>query len=100
MQKYPTKQNKEFIEGLSKLKNQEEIAKFLRDVLTLAEVDEFSSRFLVAKLLWTTNSSYIEIAKKVNTSTTTITRVSHWLYKEPYQGYALVLERMYGKSKR
>ncbi|PJC43345.1 MAG: transcriptional regulator [Candidatus Pacebacteria bacterium CG_4_9_14_0_2_um_filter_34_50] len=100
MQKYPTKQDKELIEGFSKLKNEKQIAGFLRDLLTPAEIEEFSSRFQVAKLLWTTNDSYLDIAQKVNTSTTTITRVSHWLYKEPYQGYSSVLEKMFGKSKR
>ncbi|MBU0975064.1 trp operon repressor [Patescibacteria group bacterium] len=100
MQKYPTKQDKELIEGFSKLKSEKEISNFLRDLFTPAEIEEFSSRFQIAKLLWTTNDSYLDIAKKVNTSTTTITRVSHWLYKEPYQGYAVVLVKMFGESKR
>lgn len=100
MQKYPTKQDNELISGFSKLENEKEIANFLRDLLTPAEIEEFSCRFQIAKLLWTTNDSYLDIAKKVNTSTTTITRVSHWLYKESHQGYALVLQRMFGKSKR
>jgi TrpR-related protein YerC/YecD len=100
MQTYPTNQDKELIEGFSKLQNEKEISSFLRDLLTPAEINEFSKRFQIAKLLWTTAKSYTEIAKKVETSTTTVTRVSHWLYKEPYQGYARVLERIYGRSKR
>ncbi len=100
MQTYPTQQDKELIKSFSKLKNEKEIVKFLRDLLTPAEIEEFSRRFQIAKLLWTTNASYMAISKKVKTSTTTVTRVSHWLYKEPNQGYATVLERMYGRSKR
>lgn len=100
MQTYPTKTDKQLIKAFSKLKNDREITGFLRDLLTQAEIEEFSRRFEIAKLLWTTTQSYAEIADAVSTSTTTVTRVSHWLYKESYQGYATVLDRMYGKSKR
>lgn len=97
---YPTKNDKKLIAGFSQLKTEKEITGFLRDLLTPAEIEEFSKRFQIATLLWTTNKSYADIAEEVETSTTTVTRVSHWLYKEPYQGYATVLERIYGKSQR
>ena len=100
MPAYPSKTNKELIETISRLKNKQEVAAFLRDLLTQAEIEEFSQRFQIAKLLWTTNKPYVEIAGKVNTSTTTVTRVANWLYKEKWQGYAVVLERIFGKSKR
>ena len=100
MQTYPTKEDKELIKGFSKLETVNEITAFLRDLLTPAEIEEFSRRFQIAKLLWTTNKSYSEIADQVGTSTTTVTRVSYWLYKEVQQGYARVLEKMYGQSKR
>jgi len=100
MAKYPTKQDKELIEALFKLENEEQLIAFLRDLLTPAEIEEFSRRFQIAKLLWTTEKSYIDIADKVGTSTTTVTRVAQWLYRENWQGYATVLEKMYGKSKR
>lgn len=100
MQRYPTRQDKELIKGFSKLKDEKEITKFLRDLLTPAEIEEFSKRFQIAKLLWTTSKSYADIAKMIKTSTTTVTRVSHWLYKEPYQGYSTTLEKIFGKSKR
>jgi TrpR-related protein YerC/YecD len=100
MSTYPTRQDKELIEGFLKLKNEKEFTNFLRDLLTPAEIEEFSKRFQIAKLLWTTNQPYLKIAKKVNTSTTTVTRVSHWLFKENQQGYALILKKMFGRSKR
>ncbi|HCR80878.1 MAG: TrpR-like protein YerC/YecD [Candidatus Pacebacteria bacterium GW2011_GWA1_46_10] len=100
MPKYPSKQDKELVNALTKLKSEREIAGFLRDLLTPAEIEEFSRRFQIAKLLWTTEKSYLEIAKEVGTSTTTVTRVAQWLYRESWQGYSTVLERMYGKSKR
>lgn len=100
MSKYPTKQDKELIQAISKLEGEKEVAGFLRDILTPAEIEEFSRRFQIAKLLWTTDLSYLAIAEKVGTSTTTVTRVSHWLYKESWQGYAAVLQRIYGDSQR
>lgn len=100
MPTYPTKQDKELIHAISELKGEKEVTDFLRDILTPAEIEEFSCRFQIAKLLWTTNHSYVDIAQKIGTSTTTVTRVSQWLYKEPWKGYAVVLQRIYGQSKR
>ena len=100
MSAYPTQRNKELIHGVAALKDETEITGFFRDLLTPAEIEEFSKRFYIAKLLWTTCLPYAEIAKKVNTSTTTVTRVSQWLFKESWQGYATILGRIYGKSLR
>lgn len=100
MQTYPTNADKELIEAISKLDGEKECTAFIRDLLTPAEIEEFSRRFQMAKLLWTTTLPYIDIAKQVGTSTTTVTRVAQWLYKEPWQGYATALQRVYGASKR
>lgn len=97
---YPTKQDKELILAISTLKDPNEVAGFLRDLLTPAEIGEFSRRFQIAKLLWTTTLPYLDIAEKVGVSTTTVTRVAQWLYKESFQGYFKVLTRLYGTSKR
>lgn len=100
MSKYPSNLDKELIKAIASLKNEKEVTGFLRDLLTPAEIDEFSRRFQIAKLLWTTSLSYLDIAQKAGTSTTTVTRVAQWLYKESWQGYAVVLQRLYGNSKR
>jgi TrpR-related protein YerC/YecD len=100
MPNFPTKQDKELIQAIAQLKGEKEITGFLRDLLTPAEIEEFSRRFQIAKLLWTTSLSYIDIAQKIGTSTTTVTRVSQWLYKESWHGYTSVLQRIYGSSKR
>ena len=97
---YPSDTDKQLIRAIASLQNEKEIENFFRDLLTTSEIEEFSSRFAVATLLWTTKKSYLEIAKEINTSTTTVTRVAAWLYKEPYQGYANVLTKLYGKSLR
>jgi TrpR-related protein YerC/YecD len=100
MQTYPTTSDKELISAFTKLKNAQEVTAFLRDILTAAEIEEFSRRFQIAKLLWTTKLPYLDIAGKVGTSTTTVTRVAQWLSKEPWQGYSTLLKRLYGTSKR
>ena len=100
MSTYPTKHDKELAHAFSQLKEEKEISGFLRDLLTPAEIEEFSQRFQIAKLLWTTKHSYIEIAEKVNASTTTVTRVAQWLFKESWHGYSTILQRIYGDSQR
>lgn len=97
---YPSAADKELVAAFATLKSEKEITGFLRDLLTPSEIEEFSRRFQIAKLLWTTNKSYIEIAEKVGTSTTTVTRVAQWLYKENWKGYRSVLQRKHGDSKR
>jgi TrpR-related protein YerC/YecD len=100
MKTYPTKADSELIGAISNLNGEKEVGAFIRDLLTPAEITEFSGRFQIAKLLWTTNLSYVDISKKVGASTTTVTRVAQWLYKESWQGYAKVLSKLYGDSKR
>jgi uncharacterized protein YerC len=51
-------------------------------------------RWSVAQLLYEDNLSYREIASKLKTSTTTVTRVARFLSNEPYQGYKKLLERI------
>lgn len=53
--------------------------KFLRDLLTLEELEEVSSRWEVVQLL-EKGKSYREIAAKTGVSTTTITRIAHYLH--------------------
>lgn len=73
-----------------KLNSEKEIASFLRDLLTLSEIEEFANRLEMAKLLargW----SYKRVAKELKVSTTTVTRVAHWLYRG-CGGYQKVLK--------
>ena len=63
-----------------KLKTEQEVANFLRDLLTIKEIEEFANRLEMARLLkkgW----SYKKIARETKTSTTTVTRVAHWLFR-------------------
>ena len=80
------------IKALVLLKTEDEVAALLRDMLTPAEIEEFANRITIVKLL-TEGLSYIEIAKEVETSTTTVTRVAHWLYNG-CGGYQSILKKI------
>lgn len=69
---------KQLMKAFLKLKNEKEVAAFLRDILTLPEIEEFANRLEIARLL-KKGESYLNIAKKTGTSTTTVTRVAQWL---------------------
>jgi len=74
------KKEKVLFSTFLKLKTEQEVANFLRDLLTIAEIEEFANRLEMANLLlkgW----SYKKIAKEIGVSTTTVTRVAHWLYR-------------------
>lgn len=77
---------------LTSLKTESEVAALLRDMLTPAEIEEFANRITIVKLL-SEGLPYLEIAKKVGTSTTTVTRVAHWLYNG-CGGYQAVLKKL------
>ncbi|MBI4035013.1 MAG: helix-turn-helix domain-containing protein [Candidatus Chisholmbacteria bacterium] len=83
----------ELYTAILKLKTPTEAARFFRDLLTLPEIREFSKRFQIAKALYRKDRSYAHIAKKLGVSTTTVTRVAHWLH-HGRGGYKLVLDRL------
>ena len=71
---------KALVRAFLKLKDEKEAAAFLRDLLTLPEIEEFANRLEIARLLLK-GGSYQKIAKQTGVSTTTVTRVAYWLYK-------------------
>lgn len=79
---YTPKNEKEkrLVKAFAKLNKETDVVNFLRDILTLAEIEEFSNRLEIARLLLE-NLSYQKIAKQVGVSTTTVTRVAHWLFR-------------------
>jgi len=92
-QNYKPKNNKEkaLASAFLKLKTEQEVDNFLRDLLTIKELEEFANRLEMAKLL-KEGISYKRIAKKLGVSTTTVTRTAHWLFRG-CGGYNLVLKR-------
>lgn len=76
------------------LKNKNEVNDFLKDLCTPAELKALEERWSVAQLLYEDTLSYRDIATKLETSTTTVTRVARFLSNEPYQGYKKILKRI------
>jgi TrpR-related protein YerC/YecD len=91
-QSYKPKNNKEkfLVKAFLKLKTDQEVANFLRDLLTIKEFEEFANRLEMTRLL-KQGLSYKAIAKKLGVSTTTVTRTAHWLYRG-CGGYEIVLK--------
>lgn len=86
------KKEKLLVKALLKLRNGKDIANFLRDLLTLPEIEEFANRLEIARLL-KKGLSYQKIAGEIGVSTTTVTRVAHWLFRG-CGGYWKVLKRL------
>ncbi len=74
------------------LKSKDEYAAFMRDLCTLAELKAFGERFAIAELL-SKDASYRGASDQAMASTTTVTRVAHWLHHGT-GGYRTVLDRM------
>jgi TrpR-related protein YerC/YecD len=79
--------------ALTSLDSRADTAAFLRDACTLSELQAICHRLEVARLLDEGGRTYLEIAKEVGTSTTTVTRVAHWLHHGE-GGYRIVLDRL------
>ena len=82
---------KDLFEAILELEDAEEVERFLRDLCTLGELQAMAHRWEVVKLV-ERGLPYQEISSQTGASTTTVTRVAHWLrYGEG--GYRLALER-------
>lgn len=64
--------------ALRSCRTDDDMANFLRDIGTLSELQAWSERLEVARLLGK-GLSYRQIAKETGASTTTVTRVAHFL---------------------
>jgi len=86
------KQTDNLFKAVLSLKDTNEAEKFFRDLCTVDEIKEMSDRWQIVNLLQQ-NKPYREIAAKVKTSTTTVSRVAMWL-NNGSGGYQLVFERL------
>lgn len=77
------------------LETEAECKKFLEDLLTKAEIKEFTNRWKVAQML-NKKISYEKIERETGMSSTTIARISKWLHNGK-GGYRLVIEKLSGK---
>ena len=79
--------------ALKNLNSDKDIDNFLKDLCTPAEIEAMKERWEVAQLLYKGDSTYRDIASKLNTSTATITRVARFLFKESNKGYLSLLKQ-------
>ena len=80
------------------LRSVAEAEAFFRDLCTLAELEALAHRWEVARLL-DEQLPYQEISRRTGASTTTVTRVAHWL-RHGEGGYRLALDRRKRASAR
>jgi TrpR-related protein YerC/YecD len=86
-----TSETEDLLRAIVSLRTTEEAARFLRDLCTLAELEAMAHRWQVAQLV-DEGLPYHEVARQTGASTTTVTRVAHWL-RHGEGGYRLALER-------
>src|SRR5215469_18261467 len=79
-------------EAILALQTPEEVESFLRDLCTIAELEAMGHRWAVAQLV-DSGLPYLEVSQRTGASTTTVTRVAHWL-RHGEGGYRLALDRM------
>src|SRR5919202_4161560 len=87
-----TSEMKDLFEAILLLRSRQEVERFFRDLCTLAELEAMAHRWQVAKLV-DRGLPYLEIASRTHASTTTVTRVAHWL-RHGEGGYRLAPDRL------
>ena len=81
----------DLFETILSLKTLDEAERFFRDLCTLSELEALAHRWQAAQLV-DAGLPYHRIAAETGASTTTVTRVAHWL-RHGEGGYRLALER-------
>ncbi len=87
-----TKENKQLVSAMLALETVDEAKRFMRDLMTESEIEEFAKRLEAARLLSVT-TPYNTITKNTGLSSTTVARISKWL-NGSLGGYRLVLSRI------
>jgi TrpR-related protein YerC/YecD len=90
---WKTSENRALLQAILSLASPDEAKRFLRDLMTENEIEEFSKRFQAAQML-SQNVPYSEIEKKTGLSSTTVARVSKWLNGKE-GGYRKVIARLH-----
>ena len=84
-------QIRDLLETIVSLQDLDEAERFFRDLCTLSELEAMAHRWQAAQLL-DEGLPYLEISRRTGASTTTVTRVAHWL-RHGQDGYRLALDR-------
>lgn len=86
------KKTNNLFETILDLKSVKEAECFFRDLCTVDEIKEMSDRWEIVQLL-NKEIPYRDIASKLKTSTTTVSRVAQWL-NNGMGGYKLALDKL------
>lgn len=83
---------KELYNALAQIEDPDNMAYFLRDLLTIEEIEEAIRRFEAAKML-KQGRTFREISSKTKMSSTTIARINYWIHHGT-GGYRKALEKL------
>jgi TrpR-related protein YerC/YecD len=89
--RWQTREMRALFDAIVSLETRQETEAFFRDLCTLSELEAMAHRWQVARLL-EQGLPYLEIAERTGASTTTVTRVAHWL-RHGEGGYRRALDR-------
>ena len=87
------KTENELFKAIITIDSIEECKNFFYDLCTPSEIEEFSTRWLIVKLL-SKKKPYRQIALETGVSTTTVGRVARYM-KYGHDGYNTVLNKLY-----
>ena len=91
-----TKETRQLLAGILELKNTHEAKRFLRDLMTPREINEFANRLEAARLL-SRDVQYSAITEDTGLSSATIARIAKWL-NGSLGGYRLILSRLHHRN--
>lgn len=89
---FDNENTKYLYKAIAALETPEEVAAFLQDICTIAELTEMANRISVARLL-AQGQTYQQICEATGISTATVTRVNRCL-RYGSGGYKLILDRL------
>jgi TrpR-related protein YerC/YecD len=88
---WQTQETRDLLRAIVSLRTIDEAERFFRDLCTLSELEAMTHRWQAAQLV-DRGLPYLEVSRRTGASTTTVTRVAHWLHHGE-GGYRLVLDR-------
>ncbi|MCR4326146.1 MAG: YerC/YecD family TrpR-related protein [Candidatus Roizmanbacteria bacterium] len=86
------KKEKQLIQALTSTNTDSDTAALVRDLMTPVEIEEFANRLEAARLI-KQGYPYQKVSQELGMSTTTVTRVAHWLLRG-CGGYWNVLKQL------
>lgn len=90
---WESKESKRLLQAILALETPDEAKRFLRDLMTKGEIEEFAKRLKAAEML-TEKVPYSVIEKETGFSSTTVARVSKWL-NSGEGGYKKILNKIH-----